>query len=457
MSAPWQRPLPYRADGADYFPALAHLPWPVFLDSAACHGSAGRWDILTAAPIATLVTRGATTVIQRGAAMTESDTDPFTLLREYLGPLRPRGTLPFSGGALGWFGYDLGRRLEHLPERAAASAPLPDMAVGLYEWAVVVDHASRQAWLTGHGPFTPALAELAEGLCAPPAPDTTPPLRPLAPLAADLDRAAYGAAFARIQRYIREGDCYQVNLARCFSAPATGAAWPAYRRLRARNPAPFAAYLDFPAGQVLSASPERFLHVQGDTAQTRPIKGTRPRHADPAEDARLAEELRTSAKDRAENVMIVDLLRNDFGKVCVPGSVQVPELFRVESFATVHHLVSTVTGRLAPGTHALDLLRACFPGGSITGAPKKRAMEIIEECEPHRRNVYCGAIGYVGFEGDMDTSIAIRTAVRAGDRLWVWAGGGIVADSDEEAEFRETGHKAAAFMDWWAALAAEAR
>jgi para-aminobenzoate synthetase component 1 len=216
--------------------------------------------------------------------------------------------------------------------------------------------------------------------------------------------------------------------------------------LRAINPAPFAAFLDFPDGRIVSSSPERFLCVRGERVETKPIKGTRPRSADPALDRALAEELRASEKDRAENVMIVDLLRNDLGKVCAPGSVRATRLFDVESYATVHQLVSTVEGRLAAGKHALDLVAACFPGGSITGAPKLAAMEIIEELEPQRRSIYCGAIGYVGYDGDMDTSIAIRTLLQHGDYMYAWAGGGVVADSNVDAEYQESFDKAAALL-----------
>jgi para-aminobenzoate synthetase component 1 len=225
-----------------------------------------------------------------------------------------------------------------------------------------------------------------------------------------------------------------------------GDPWAGYRRLRSLSPAPCGAYLNTPAAQILCNSPERFLRVRANLVETRPIKGTRARAADAATDRRLAQELLRSAKDRAENVMIVDLLRSDLGRVCEVGSVQVDALCALESFATVHHLVSTVSGRLAPGVHALDALRACFPGGSITGAPKIRAMQIIEELERERRGVYCGAIGYVGFDGAMDVNIAIRTLVHRAGEVRFWSGGGIVADSNVAAEFQETLDKAAAMF-----------
>ena len=324
------------------------------------------------------------------------------------------------------------------------------MAVGIYDWAVVVDHEARRSWACGVGssaPLRPALGSSrlpppSAGRCGP-----RPPFRVLDGLRSNLSHAQYRAAIARIQHYLREGDCYQVNFAQRFSAPAEGDPWQAYQGLRQINPAPVRAYLDTPGCQVMCSSPERFLRVSGRDVETKPIKGTAPRGRDPIEDLMLADALRNSAKDRAENVMIVDLLRNDLGKVCAIGSVHVPRLFELERFARVHHLVSTVRGRLADGRTALDLLRACFPGGSITGAPKLRAMEIIEELEPHRRGVYCGAIGYVGFDGAMDTNIAIRTLVHSDGVTRLWAGGGIVADSDAESEYRESYHKAGALLD----------
>jgi para-aminobenzoate synthetase component 1 len=249
-----------------------------------------------------------------------------------------------------------------------------------------------------------------------------------------------------VKAYILEGDCYQVNLAQQFSASARGDAWSGYRELRRLNPAPFSAFLSTPFAKVLSSSPERFLQVRDAQAQTRPIKGTRPRGPTHEADAALARELADSAKDRAENLMIVDLLRNDLGRVCTPGSIRVPGIFEVESYATVHHLVSTITGRLAPREDAASLLRACFPGGSVTGAPKIRAMEIIEELEPRRRSVYCGAIGYLGFDGAMDTNIAIRTLVHNAGTVRFWAGGGIVHDSRVDEEYQETIDKAAPLL-----------
>jgi para-aminobenzoate synthetase component 1 len=441
--------LPHWDDVARRFRTLAGLPWTAWLDSAASDAPQ-RFDVLVADPYVTLRTRGSTTEIaRRDAASTSSRRPPLELVREELGELAAGVPgLPFAGGAVGYCGYDLGRRFERIPSIAAADITMPDLAIGIYDWAVVVDHAARRTWLVGNGRDVRTFAEwnaLIARLSSEPPPEP-PAFRVLGPPRSNLDRDAYSAAFRAVQEHIRLGDCYQVNLTQRFEAEAEGDAWHAYVRLREINPAPFAAYLDLPDGKIVSSSPERFLRVHDGHVETKPIKGTRPRSKDPVRDRALAEELRTSAKDRAENVMIVDLLRNDLGKCCVPGSVRASKLFDVESFASVHQLVSTVEGRLAPGMHALDLLAACFPGGSITGAPKVAAMKIIEELEPHRRSVYCGSIGYIGFDGNMDSNIAIRTLVQQGHRVYTWAGGGVVADSNVDAEYQESLDKAAAML-----------
>jgi len=260
--------------------------------------------------------------------------------------------------------------------------------------------------------------------------------------------AAYLDAVNRVREYIYAGDIFQANLSQRFEAPFAQSPWELYRRLRTRNTAPFAAFLDLPECAVLSASPERFMRVDASRrVETRPIKGTRPRGIGPEHDAALGRALTESPKDRAENLMIVDLIRNDLSRVCEPGTVRVRELFALEHYATVHHLVSTVVGELSPGLDALDLMKAAFPGGSITGAPKLRAMEIIAELEPSARSVYCGAIGYLSATGELDTNIAIRTAIVRDGRVYFNAGGGIVADSTAEQEYRETLDKAQGIID----------
>jgi para-aminobenzoate synthetase component 1 len=441
--------LPYRADSAPLFEAVADLPWAVFLDSGSHHLTQSRYDIIAAEPYATLTTRGKLTEV-RGEAIELARADPLTLLRQQLA-IDPAVAcdLPFCGGALGYFSYDLARRFERLPARAEDSEKMPEMAIGFYDWAVVVDHLARRAWLIGQGrdPDTDWKWDgLVARFSAAPAERARLPFRITASLASNLTRDGYASRFRRVLDYIYAGDCYQINLAQRFAAPAAGDPWLAYQALRIINPAPYSAFLNTPYGTIMSASPERFLKLEHGSVETKPIKGTRPRAGHPRLDAELAAELQASAKDRAENVMIVDLLRNDLSKNCEPGSVAVPKLFEVESFATVHHLVSTVTGTLRGDRDALDLLRGCFPGGSITGAPKLRAMQIIEELEPQRRGVYCGAIGYIGCDGNMDLNIAIRTLVYAGGVIRFSVGGGIVADSRCDDEYQETFDKAAAML-----------
>ena len=445
--------IDYREDTTPRAAALLDRPWHVFLDSGRGGSEPGRYDIVAADPFATLTTRGAQTEIRTRAGIEVSGRDPLELLEEALGERteRPSG-VPFAGGAIGYLAYDLGRRFDRLPSIAYDDIRAPEMAVGIYDWACIVDHVTRRAWLVGAGRDErtfdewDALLERLHPGSAQAARIDAPPFITTSPIRSSFDAESYRRAFERVKAHIRAGDCYQVNLTRRFDADVRGHSWPAYLKLRRLSPAPFSAYLGLPGLDVLSSSPERFLRIAGGRVETKPIKGTRPRSSDPGADRALAMELRASEKDRAENVMIVDLLRNDLGKACEPGSVQVEKLFDIESFANVHHLVSTVVGRLRADCHALDLVRGAFPGGSITGAPKVRAMQIIEELEPQRRSVYCGCIGYVGFDGDLDLNIAIRTLVRRGERLFAWAGGGVVADSRVEAEYQEGLDKASALL-----------
>ena len=415
-----------------WFEAVRPLGWAAFLDSGDPARSGGRFDILAAAP------RGVTT----------SGEAPFAAARRLLaGERAPHESRewPVAGAVMGYFGYEVGRRVAGLSADKAGAVPfMPEVALGLYPWTIVVDHSARRAALTSLASFADSeAAQLRARLLA----ATPRALRPFsvdAPIVSTLERERYLPRARRVLDYIAAGDCYQANLTREFRAPCTGDAWTFYRHLHDTNPAPMGAYLEYPFGAVLSSSPERFLVVDGREALTRPIKGTRRRRADPGEDAAAAAELASSEKDRAENVMIVDLMRNDLGRVCETGSVRVQGLCELESFATVHHLVSTVTGTLTAGLDGLDALEACFPGGSITGAPKRRAMQIIDELEPHRREVYCGAIGYVAPGGRLDMNIPIRTTLVAGGELRFYAGGGIVADSTPEDELEETETKIAA-------------
>jgi para-aminobenzoate synthetase component I len=430
--------LPYTADPLPRLASVRELGLPVLLDSAGA--TQGQFSILSAGP-AQVITPDAK----------ESGLACLTRLRAALAELGPACwpegiALPFGAGALGLIGYDFGRRLEAIGDLAVADVTLDDFHMGIYLWSLVSDHGARRTWLVCHPALPPQQeAQLHERLLSPPAP--TGEFQLSEPFTADRDRNAYRRAFEQVHRYILSGDCYQINLAQRFHARCQGDSLTAYAKLRAACPTPFAAYLETARHAVLCLSPERFLKVRDGQVETRPIKGTRKRGSQPGEDAALARELAESPKDRAENVMIVDLLRNDLGRSCAIGSVSVPQLFAIETYPNVHHLVSTVTGQLAPAMDAIDLIAGAFPGGSITGAPKIRAMQIIEELEPVRRNVYCGSIGYLGCEGQADLNIAIRTLVRQGPDLYLWGGGGIVSDSRLESEYQETLTKVRVLMD----------
>ncbi|MFT5132409.1 MAG: para-aminobenzoate synthetase component 1 [Gammaproteobacteria bacterium] len=441
--------IPYRRNSADLFDPVAAEPWSMFLDSGYPNTDRGRFDFISSRPYKTLTTYGSKTFIDDGIKVRCSEQDPFELIKSSLGKkLHNLTDLPFCGGAMGYFAYDLGRRIESIPDLAENDLAIPDMAIGLYDWVVVVDHHKRQSWLVGQDRDERSEQEWNElsDLFHLEGDSRKQKFSVCSAVKTNMDKSTYAKCFDKIKHYIHEGDCYQVNLTQRFSVDVQGDPWDIYLQLRENNPAPFAAFFNSPKACILSSSPERFLRVTNGNVETKPIKGTIRRAVYANEDKALAEQLLESEKDRAENLMIVDLMRNDISKNCETGSVAVPKLFALESYATVHHLVSTVTGRLKSGRHALDLLRGCFPGGSITGAPKLRAMEIIEELEPNRRNIYCGSLGYIGYDGNMDSNIAIRTMVYTEDKVSCWAGGGIVADSKMESEYQECFEKAAAML-----------
>lgn len=466
MATPLVRlPLPW-TDPADAFAPLAGQAGAMLLDSGAADPARARWSFIAADPFAWVEASGPRVMVDGRAA----EGDPFAVLAGLLAPFRrePDPDLPpFRGGVVGMLGYELGGWLERLPMPRDRGIALPDLAVGLYDTVAAFDHHAGQAWVLSGGEREgdparrPEVARaLAEGLRArllSPRPAGQAPRRLLAAdgWQAELSPQAYQEAVGRVLDYIRAGDIYQANMTQRFLgrlAPGV-TAWDAYRALRPRTAAPFSAFLELGGGRaVASGSPERFLRLSADgRMETRPIKGTRPRGATPADDAALAAELLASEKDRAENLMIVDLLRNDLSRVARVGSVRVPTLCGLESYRTVHHLVSVVEAALVPGLGPVDLLRAAFPGGSITGAPKIRAMEIIHELEPARRGPYCGSVAWIGWDGAMDSSIVIRTLCLAPDGqggtcVQAQAGGGIVADSDPAAEYQESLTKAKAML-----------
>jgi para-aminobenzoate synthetase component 1 len=471
------------------------LPYLLFLDSAtgttlaAESHQLGRYSFLSADPARVVRSKGRVTELGGpGRPWARVDADPLIAVRGLLAPFAAApvfGLPPFQGGAAGYVGYDYGAVLERLPAARYDDLAIPDVILGLYDWVIAWDHRLDTAWIVSTGlPETGAgqaararerLAMVQARLRGPARPAPRLPRTPsgdgdapdagaspeapsypvlgvdgaeAAGLRSTFTHRGYLDAVARVREYIVAGDIFQANLSQRLQAPLVEPPLELYTRLRGRNPAAFAAYLAFDDLRVLSASPERFLRLDenGRHVETRPIKGTRPRGLGPMHDAALGRALSESDKDRAENVMIVDLLRNDLSRVCRPGTVRVPELFALEQHPTVHHLVSTVVGELDASADAIDLLRAAFPGGSITGAPKVRAMEIIAELEPSRRGVYCGSIGYLSVTGAMDTSIVIRTYLALRGRVYFQAGGGIVADSDPELEYRETLDKARALI-----------
>ncbi len=404
-------------------------------------------------------------VTEGGSAWRRHAVDPFESLRELLRThavpqdvVDPRYPFPFHAGLVGYFGYECGQLLERLPRIPRPGVGLPDIALSLHRWVVATERAQDTSWLSvvGFGPNEAAARADAEAtrarvearLRATVATVPTASPRPAQRIVPGLAAAAYLERIATAKRHIDAGDAYEICLTNAYRTPyARDLAWPLFLELARENPAPFAALLDLPEGAIVSSSPERFLSLDASrTAESRPIKGTRPRASAPDDDARLARELATSEKDRAENAMIVDLVRNDLGRVCRYGSVEVPELYAVEPYATVFQLVSTIRGRLSDDKDAVDLLRACFPPGSMTGAPKIEAMSILERLEPTERGVYSGGLGWLDLGGAMDLSVVIRTIVLAGDTATFSVGGAIVADSDAHAELEETGLKARALV-----------
>jgi para-aminobenzoate synthetase component 1 len=521
LSFRFSTPLTYSPDPGELFSRIRHLAGALFLDSCACFGQKGRYDLIAALPAYTLSAYGDRVDIRQPdhftketpasksasncPVFTHSDStqisnsqlgrtqpgrtqsdrsqlgslrsstsqkpplqtlygNPVTILKDFLHSVpsiqslcsnSEAGTLsqlPFCGGAIGWWGYDIGRQIEPLPSHTLDDQPdIEDMWCGLYDTFILVDHHLQRTTLyalplfddsdTRTSRFLETVTALHDGEPLSSAPKFTVHSTP----EWSMNPHTYQHAFEKIQNYLHQGDCYQVNLAMRRQYPVSGDPWLFYQHLRKQNPAPYSAFIQTENTTLISCSPESFIDVFTHRAVTRPIKGTTHRSNCPAEDEQLKKQLATCPKNRAENLMIVDLMRNDLGKRAIAGSVKVNRLFDVESYAGIHHLVSEIECLLAPSNHPLDLLHACFPGGSITGTPKIRAIQIIEELEQYRRKVYCGSIGYCSLNGHLSSSIAIRTATIHQGKLTWWAGGGIVADSRCEDEYQEIQQKSAIF------------
>jgi para-aminobenzoate synthetase component 1 len=453
------------------FELISDKPYSFFLDSGMDPGKLGRYSFLGSEPFLVISSRGSQITLMRGQAREVQRGNPFDTIGNLLQPYRLDhcpAPVPFLGGAVGYFSYDLCHFTEHLPSTAIDDLRLPESCFAFYDTILAFDHLEKKVYIVATG--FPQMEEgqrlnrartrlgetkdwlhaasVTQGTCLPESRSWGDSELEAGhksqeiTLKSNFTPKEYMRAVDRVREYIAAGDVFQVNLSQRFEGDLRISPSELCRRLRAVNPAPFSSCLNFPEVTIVSASPERFLKVQSDLVETRPVKGTRPRGRNSVEDERLADELTHSAKDRAENLMIVDLERNDLGRVCRYGTVKVTELAMLETFPTVFHLTSTVTGRLRRGKSNIDLLKATFPGGSITGAPKVRAMEIIDELEPTKRSVYTGSVGYLGFNEDVDINIVIRTFLIKEGKAYFQVGGGIIYDSDAEAEYLETLDKA---------------
>lgn len=455
---PLYKEIPYR-DPVEIFAPFAEKEGSILLDSAKKSADLGRYSYIAVDPFWILSSKNQTILFQESSLVA----NPWTFLKEQLSQLslsKIKELPPLQGGAVGYFSYDSGRHLEVLPDTTLDDHNFPDMILGFYDLILSFDHQQEKAWIVSTGfpeketkkraekarqrlmewerrfSESPCLNSYSDIICAPES------------IISNTTRENYECAVQSVIDYILAGDIFEANISQRFSTtlPPTLKPFELYRRLRARNAAPFAAYCHYSDVVIASASPERFLKLTNRDVETRPIKGTSPRFSDEKADLASAEALLKSEKDRAENVMIVDLMRNDLSRVCEDHTVKVPQLCGLESFATVHHLVSVVNAKLASNYDAVDLLKATFPGGSITGAPKVRAMEIIDSIESHRRGPYCGSVGFIAFNGDMDTSITIRTYAIKNRALTFHVGGAVVVDSDPAQEYQETLDKAAAMI-----------
>lgn len=452
-------------DPLSIFNGLHHQKWAILLDSAQFNAHYGRYSYIAVEPFNTLWSKNELIEVTEdvNGLNATSCTNPFYLLKNLLSQfIQPKipNLPPFQGGVAGTFSYDLLQHIEGIESAQRDDLHFPDLALGVYDVVISFDHVEKKAWIISTG--WPELTletrleraisrlnyfdELIKTINPSIKKTTVSACEPL--ISSNFNAATYSEAVQKVIEYILRGDIFEANISQCFKGELKkdGSAYELYKKLRLINPAPFSAFANLGEFYVVSASPERFIKLDNRMVETRPIKGTRPRGETPERDKQLADELTLSSKDRAENVMIVDLLRNDLSKVSKNNSVIVSQLCGLESYATVHHLVSVVESELTDDKDAVDLLLATFPGGSITGAPKVRAMEIIAEIEPTKRGIYCGSLGFISFNGDMDTSIAIRTYTVKQTIVTFQAGGAVVADSQPQEEYQETLTKSVALQ-----------
>lgn len=446
------------------FSKFQHLPWAMLLDTCNNQLSDGRYDIIVHSPIAKLVVKNDQLIESADhnwaslleAPKIQEDNCPFQRLEQIHNAFKAMlntdndSTLPFLCGALGYFNYDLNVKLDNIKDGHVNQYLAPDLAVGIYDQCLIFDNRESKVYCCfldeNRSQLLRITTDTAASSCSNMQVKEEQPFKQTTAWQANQSENTYTQQLQTIDNYLHAGDCYQVNFAQRFHAQYEGSEWSAYQKLRNVNKAPFSAFIRLEENCILSVSPERFLQVKEGMVETKPIKGTRKRSQDPIVDKELSHELLHSEKDKAENLMIVDLLRNDLSKHCQAHSVVVPALFKLESYPAVHHMVSTVLGKLKVDSSAIQLFKGAFPGGSITGAPKRRAMQIIQELEPDKRSIYCGSIGYIGVRDDMDTNICIRTVLAEQNRLYCWAGGGIVLDSDIASEYQESLDKVAKIL-----------
>lgn len=449
--------LPFQKTPLEIYELFKDRSYSFFLDSALYSPTLGRFSFVGIEPSLIFKSKGYNIELTARGKKTSLKGNPFNELKKLLKEFRIKpvnnSRLPFLGGAVGYFGYELKNFLETLPQNSADDLNIPDCILGFYETVIIFDNLKKKAYLSGISKTEfKEISKFLKEVSKNPRSQTNDfidfeiDLLPDTDFKSNFTKENYFKAIAKIKEYIKCGDIYQANLSQRFCGEYSKDPFGLYKYLRAINPAPMASYLNFKEVKIISASPERFLKVDGRYVETRPIKGTRPRGTNDAEDAILKKELLDSAKDKAEHLMIVDLERNDIGRCCDYNSINVARLMDIEEYKTVFHLVSTICGTLKSGVGPVELLENTFPGGSITGAPKIRSMEIIDELEPNQRSVYTGAIGYIGFNGNMDLSIPIRTILVKDSKFYFNVGGGIVHDSDAESEHKETIYKGAALM-----------
>jgi len=427
-------------------------PYSFFLDSGMDPEKLGKYSFIGFDPFLTFKSKNKNIEIIENGKMKTYTGDPFEELKQILllYKMDYPSELPFLGGAVGYFGYDLCHHMEKLPRTAVDDINIPDCYFGLYDGTIIIDHQKNEVFISSLGIKDHEdiiISQIENMIQNKNSPTIKQSQKKETQLKSNFKKEDYIKAIHKIKDYIRSGDIYQANMTQRFECELHKSPLELYKDLRDINPAPFASFLDFGEGQIVSSSPERFIEIKNNIIETRPIKGTRPRGKTPEEDIKNKEELLTSEKDQSELLMIVDLERNDLGKVSKTGTVKVTELFHLETYPTVSHLVSTVVGELKDDCNVIDCIKSTFPGGSITGAPKIRAMEVIDELEPTQRNIYTGSIGYIGFNGDIDLNIVIRTILCKDEKAYFQVGGGIVWDSDAELEYEETLHKGRALME----------